>query len=108
MASGGGLHRDPWERIRGLPDPALTGVFLALFEDLNAFNEEKNTPLHWACLNGHLEVVKKLILAGADVSVLNSYERTPMDEAVTRGKMDVIDAINTAVAQVELTGIRVS
>ncbi|KAB1227975.1 Ankyrin repeat-containing protein P16F5.05c [Morella rubra] len=76
--------------------------------DLNAFNEEKNTPLHWACLNGHLEVVKKLILAGADVSILNSYERTPMDEAVTRGKMDVIDAINTAVAQVELTGIRVS
>ncbi|KAB1227981.1 Ankyrin repeat-containing protein P16F5.05c [Morella rubra] len=92
--------------------PCLKTVMLKLKGlkkvDLNAFNEEKNTPLHWACLNGHLEVVKKLILAGADVSVLNSYERTPMDEAVTRGKMDVIDAINTAVAQVELTGIRVS
>ena len=37
-----------------------------------------------------------------------SHERTPMDEAVSRGKMDVIDAINAAVAQVELTGIRVS
>ncbi|KAG6682615.1 hypothetical protein I3842_13G152100 [Carya illinoinensis] len=77
-------------------------------KDLNAFNEEKNTPLHWACLNGHLEVVKKLILAGANVSVLNSYEKTPMDEAASRGKMDIIDAINEAVAQVELTGIRVS
>ncbi|XP_059435106.1 ankyrin repeat-containing protein P16F5.05c-like isoform X2 [Corylus avellana] len=64
--------------------------------DLNAFNEEKNTPLHWACLNGHIEVVKKLILAGANVSVLNSYERTPMDEAVSRDKVDVIDAINAA------------
>ena len=31
-----------------------------------------------------------------------------MDEAVSRGKMDVMDAINAAVAQVELTGIRVS
>ena len=31
-----------------------------------------------------------------------------MDEAVSRGKMDVIDAINAAVAQVELTGISVS
>lgn len=31
-----------------------------------------------------------------------------MDEAVSRGKMDVIDAINEAVAQVELTGIGVS
>lgn len=37
-----------------------------------------------------------------------SNERTPMDEAVSRGKMDVIDAINAAVAQVELTGIGVS
>ncbi|XP_034689258.1 ankyrin repeat-containing protein P16F5.05c isoform X1 [Vitis riparia] len=76
--------------------------------DLNASNVEKNTPLHWACLNGHIEVVKNLILAGANVTALNSHERTPMDEAVSRGKMDVIDAINAAVAQVELTGIGVS
>ncbi|XP_030959587.1 ankyrin repeat-containing protein P16F5.05c isoform X1 [Quercus lobata] len=84
--------------------------FLVLLyeQDLNAINEEKNTPLHWACLNGHIEVVKKLILAGANVTELNSYERTPMDEAVSGGKMDVIDAINAAVAQLELTGVSVS
>uniref|UniRef100_A0A803Q0G6 Uncharacterized protein n=1 Tax=Cannabis sativa TaxID=3483 RepID=A0A803Q0G6_CANSA len=76
--------------------------------ELNPTNAENNTPLHWACLNGHVEVVKKLILAGASVSALNSYERTPMDEAVSNGKMDVIDAINTAVAQLELAGISVS
>lgn len=76
--------------------------------DLNALNEEKNTPLHWACLNGHVQVVKTLILAGANGSVLNSHERTPIDEALGRGKMDVIDAINEAVAQVELTQARVS
>ncbi|KAL6223307.1 hypothetical protein ACLB2K_006694 [Fragaria x ananassa] len=76
--------------------------------DLNATNMEMNTPLHWACLNGHIEVVKKLILAGATVGVLNSYEKSPIDEAVSGQKMDVIDAINESVAQVELTGIRVS
>jgi hypothetical protein len=37
-----------------------------------------------------------------------SHERTPLDEAVSRDKVDVIDAINAAVAQVELAGIRVS
>ncbi|PKA55400.1 Ankyrin repeat domain-containing protein 2 [Apostasia shenzhenica] len=77
-------------------------------QDLNASNSEKNTPLHWACLNGHVEVVKALILSGAHATVLNIYERTPMDEAVSRGKMEVVDAINTAVAQAELQGVRVS
>ncbi|XP_019240069.1 PREDICTED: GA-binding protein subunit beta-2 [Nicotiana attenuata] len=76
--------------------------------DVNASNMEKNTPLHWACLNGHIEVVKSLILAGASVSALNSHERTPIDEAVSRGKMNIIDAINEAVAQLELTGTTVS
>jgi hypothetical protein len=37
-----------------------------------------------------------------------SHERTPLDEAVSRDKVDVIDAINAAVAQVELAVIRVS
>lgn len=37
-----------------------------------------------------------------------SHERTPMDEAVSRGKMDVIDAINTAVAVLEVNSISVS
>ncbi|KAF3634440.1 putative haloacid dehalogenase-like hydrolase domain-containing protein 3-like [Capsicum annuum] len=76
--------------------------------DVNASNVEKNTPLHWACLNGHIEVVKSLILAGANVSALNSHERTPIDEVVTRGKMNIIDAINEAVARLELAGTTVS
>ena len=25
-------------------------------QDINALNEENNAPLHWACLNGHIEV----------------------------------------------------
>ncbi|KAH9790199.1 ANK REP REGION domain-containing protein [Citrus sinensis] len=76
--------------------------------DINASNEEKNTPLHYACLNGHTEVAKKLVLSGANISVLNSHEQTPIDEALSRGKMDIIDAINTAVAQLELGGFTVS
>lgn len=74
-----------------------------------------------------------MIIAGADVSRLNKYvtsefaisitifqvfvclrfkclsflllrhEQTPVDEAAIGGKMNVIDAINTAVAEVELT-----
>lgn len=35
-----------------------------------------------------------------------SYERTPMDEAVSRGKLDLVDAINAAVLQADLNGVR--
>ncbi|XP_022631997.1 uncharacterized protein LOC106778685 isoform X2 [Vigna radiata var. radiata] len=37
-----------------------------------------------------------------------NHERTPMDEAVSRGKLEVMDAINEAVALVELRGAMVS
>ncbi|KAG8079466.1 hypothetical protein GUJ93_ZPchr0007g4297 [Zizania palustris] len=42
--------------------------------NVNVVNLEKNTPLHWACLNGHIEIIKALICSGASVSALNSGE----------------------------------
>ncbi|KAL5335811.1 hypothetical protein BJX70DRAFT_374247 [Aspergillus crustosus] len=38
---------------------------------LNHRNHSGNTPLHWAALNTHLECVKALVAAGADVSIKN-------------------------------------
>lgn len=44
-------HFQTTNHIRGFKACAC-----ACEQDLNAPNEEKNTPLHWACLNGHVEV----------------------------------------------------
>ncbi|XP_028243936.1 ankyrin repeat domain-containing protein 2A isoform X2 [Glycine soja] len=84
---------------------------------LDSKDEQGRTALHMAAANGHIDIVeylisrgvavKKLIMAGANVSVLNSHERTPMDEAVSGGKPEVMDAINEAVALVELRGAMV-
>ncbi|KAJ5113918.1 hypothetical protein N7456_002452 [Penicillium angulare] len=38
---------------------------------LNHRNYSGNTPLHWAALNTHLECVKALVEAGADVAIKN-------------------------------------
>jgi hypothetical protein len=38
---------------------------------VNHRNHSGNTPLHWAALNTHLECVKALVAAGADVGIKN-------------------------------------
>lgn len=38
---------------------------------VNHRNHSGNTPLHWAALNTHLECVKPLVEAGADLAITN-------------------------------------
>ena len=48
---------------------------------VNHTNVSGNTPLHWAALNGHIEVVKALFLAGADPTIVNGAGRDVVVEA---------------------------
>lgn len=53
-------------------------------------NNEGNTALHWAALNGHLEAVKALVAKGADMGVRNKAGRTAGFEAQRAGRGDVV------------------
>lgn len=58
---------------------------------LDAHNAAGNTPLHWAALNGHLEAVKVLVGAGADVRVRNGAGREAVGEAEGGGRGEVVE-----------------
>ena len=73
---------------------------------VNKRNSEGNTSLHWAAYNGHLEAVKLLLAAGADMWIKNSAGHLAMFEAERAYKSDVVqfllDAGGSMVEQVGL------
>jgi len=48
------------------------------------------TPLHWAAMNGHLEVVKYLVENGADVNAKDNNGFTPLSLAAWKGSLNVV------------------
>ena len=50
-----------------------------------------NLPLYWASLNGHLDVVKLLVSAGALVNLPNCTMATPLHAAATNGHLRVVE-----------------
>ncbi|KAH6692446.1 ankyrin repeat-containing domain protein [Plectosphaerella plurivora] len=74
---------------------AILSHFTPSSEPLKAYldlpNEFGNASLHWACLGGHLEVVKVLLAAGADPTAANGKDQIPLDLALFAEKRNVVD-----------------
>jgi len=50
--------------------------------DVNAKDDLGATPLHWATVNGHKEIVELLIGEGADINARDRRGSTPLNWAV--------------------------
>jgi ankyrin repeat protein len=57
---------------------------------LNALDEEKYTPLHWACMRAHWDVAEYLIEQGADLNIQGGDGGTPLQWAAHHDNVDIV------------------
>jgi len=56
---------------------------------VNARGRLRRTPLYWAALRGHKEIIEFLISKGADVNAKDNYGYTPLHNAATLGHKEI-------------------
>jgi ankyrin repeat protein len=61
--------------------------------DINVQDEDGWTPLHWASMNGALEVVRLLLEHGSEVEAKHNGGKTTLQVAVDRGHAEVVELL---------------
>lgn len=64
--------------------------------ELNARDEEGDTPLHWAVQKDQPGICSVLLSLGADPNILNNSQQSPLHTAVTLGKNLVVEVGHSA------------
>lgn len=60
---------------------------------LNATDNLRRTPLHWAAALGHNTILTRLIAAGASINAQDRYGATPLHDAVDQGNLTTVRAL---------------
>lgn len=80
--------------------PQLTEVVEWLLTEAHTDANERNalqgTPLHAACMWGHLTIAKVLLIAGADVHAEDSTKGRPLAAAAEGGHMELVELCMTS------------
>ena len=70
-------------------------------EDVNRRNPDGSTPLQWAVYNGDVTEAKRLLRAGADVTIANKYGASPMMLAAEVGNAEMLKVLLEAGANAD-------
>ncbi|XP_065883777.1 integrin-linked protein kinase-like [Dysidea avara] len=63
---------------------------LSAENDVNQGDEHGFTPLHWAAIADHMNLVELLLVKGARMDITNMGGDTPLHSAVSHGRKDII------------------
>ena len=61
--------------------------------DVDAIDVNQYTPLHRACVNGHMKLAMALVDRGADIHARDIDQRTPLHAACINGNMELAMAL---------------
>jgi len=70
-------------------------------ENVNRRNDDGSTPLQWAVYEGDVAEVKRLLSAGADLTLANKYGATPMSLAAEVGNAEILGLLLEAGANAD-------
>jgi len=76
-------------------------ILLKKKADINRKTQSSRTPLHLACEQGHISMVKLLLFMGADYTLTNFYKygtvttrETPRDVAISCNNMKIVELLD--------------
>jgi ankyrin repeat protein len=94
--------------ILAMPSPGfaqksdvVSGFSRTQKDDVNRRNADGSTPLQWAVYNGDVAEARRLLRAGANVSLANNYGATPMSLAAEVGNTEVLKVLLEAGANAD-------
>lgn len=76
--------------------------FIKVGGNINVVNEDGNTLLTLAAINGHYECVEMLLAAGANVNVRNKFGDTPLIYAAYEGHKECVRLLIEAGADITI------
>lgn len=60
--------------------------------DPNSVDEDRDTPLHYACSSGNVEIITMLLAKGADPTAADGLGRTPAERSTGPGVQSLLEA----------------
>ena len=80
----------------------MLNVLLYAGGDVKVKDSNGATPLHIACLNGHLSCARALLDRDADPNARNLAESTPLHDAASAGAREILPCSCSSAARMKL------